>query len=159
MSAHASLLLLITVCVSMQEGSGHPLSERPKSSDLAPPHRVRTKRCACNNQLDSECHYFCHLDIIWVNTPSKTTVYGLGSPLSRRRRAAGRCVCADSDDHTCISFCLDSSDNYSPQSAIKSSRANLLTFLRSMVRASERTRGWAFPPRKEAARAPGLDER
>uniref|UniRef100_A0A4W5JTJ3 Endothelin-like toxin domain-containing protein n=1 Tax=Hucho hucho TaxID=62062 RepID=A0A4W5JTJ3_9TELE len=73
-------------------GFGLPLSERPKSSDLAPPHRVRTKRCACNNQLDSECHYFCHLDIIWVNTPSKTTVYGLGSPLSRRRRSAGRCV-------------------------------------------------------------------
>uniref|UniRef100_A0A8C7NDZ7 Endothelin-like toxin domain-containing protein n=1 Tax=Oncorhynchus mykiss TaxID=8022 RepID=A0A8C7NDZ7_ONCMY len=83
--------------------------QRPKSSDLAPPHRVRTKRCACNNQLDSECHYFCHLDIIWVNTPSKTTVYGLGSPLSRRRRSAGRCVCADSDDHTCTSFCQDSS--------------------------------------------------
>ncbi|XP_029536152.1 endothelin-2-like [Oncorhynchus nerka] len=137
MSAHTSLLLLITVCVSMQEGFGLPLSERPKSSDLAPPHRVRTKRCACNNQLDSECHYFCHLDIIWVNTPSKTTVYGLGSPLSRRRRSAGRCVCADSDDHTCTSFCQD----------------------RSMVRASERARGWAFPPRKEAARAPGHNER
>uniref|UniRef100_A0A674E3H6 Endothelin-like toxin domain-containing protein n=1 Tax=Salmo trutta TaxID=8032 RepID=A0A674E3H6_SALTR len=76
--------------------------------ELAPPHRVRTKRCACNNQLDSECHYFCHLDIIWVNTPSKTTVYGLGSPLSRRRRSAGRCVCADSDDHTCTSFCVPS---------------------------------------------------
>uniref|UniRef100_A0AAZ3SNM6 Endothelin-like toxin domain-containing protein n=1 Tax=Oncorhynchus tshawytscha TaxID=74940 RepID=A0AAZ3SNM6_ONCTS len=88
-------------------GFGLPLSERPKSSDLAPPHRVRIKRCACNNQLDSECHYFCHLDIIWVNTPSKTTVYGLGSPLSRRRRSAGRCVCADSDDHTCTSFCQD----------------------------------------------------
>uniref|UniRef100_A0A8C7D7G9 Endothelin-2-like n=1 Tax=Oncorhynchus kisutch TaxID=8019 RepID=A0A8C7D7G9_ONCKI len=72
---------------------------------------LRTKRCACNNQLDSECHYFCHLDIIWVNTPSKTTVYGLGSPLSRRRRSAGRCVCADSDDHTCTSFCQDSTQN------------------------------------------------
>ncbi|CAB1333706.1 unnamed protein product [Coregonus sp. 'balchen'] len=159
MSAHASLLLLITVCVSMQEGLGLPLSERPKSSDLAPPHRVRTKRCACNNQLDSECHYFCHLDIIWVNTPSKTTVYGLGSPLSRRRRSAGRCVCADSDDHTCTIMCQDSSYNSSPQSAIKSSRANLLTFFRSMVRASERARGWAFPPRKEEAGAHGLHER
>uniref|UniRef100_A0A8C8C8R0 Endothelin-like toxin domain-containing protein n=1 Tax=Oncorhynchus tshawytscha TaxID=74940 RepID=A0A8C8C8R0_ONCTS len=84
------------------------IPSQPKSSDLAPPHRVRIKRCACNNQLDSECHYFCHLDIIWVNTPSKTTVYGLGSPLSRRRRSAGRCVCADSDDHTCTSFCQDS---------------------------------------------------
>uniref|UniRef100_A0A671RW96 Endothelin-like toxin domain-containing protein n=1 Tax=Sinocyclocheilus anshuiensis TaxID=1608454 RepID=A0A671RW96_9TELE len=40
-------------------------------SDPSATHRVRSKRCSCNNQLDSECHYFCHLDIIWVNTPSK----------------------------------------------------------------------------------------
>lgn len=33
------------------------------------PQRARTKRCACSSILDSECHYFCHLDIIWVNTP------------------------------------------------------------------------------------------
>uniref|UniRef100_A0A8C7D366 Endothelin-2-like n=1 Tax=Oncorhynchus kisutch TaxID=8019 RepID=A0A8C7D366_ONCKI len=79
------------------------------------PNPVRTKRCACNNQLDSECHYFCHLDIIWVNTPSKTTVYGLGSPLSRRRRSAGRCVCADSDDHTCTKATV----LYTPDSLIK----------------------------------------
>uniref|UniRef100_A0A672GIZ2 Endothelin-like toxin domain-containing protein n=1 Tax=Salarias fasciatus TaxID=181472 RepID=A0A672GIZ2_SALFA len=72
---------------------------------LIPTHRVRTKRCACSNRLDSECHYFCHLDIIWVNTPSKTTVYGLGGALSRRRRSTDRCTCSRPDDRSCISFC------------------------------------------------------
>uniref|UniRef100_A0A665UT36 Endothelin-like toxin domain-containing protein n=1 Tax=Echeneis naucrates TaxID=173247 RepID=A0A665UT36_ECHNA len=70
-----------------------------------PTQRIRTKRCACNNFLDSECHYFCHLDIIWINTPSKTTLYGLGSILSRRRRSTGRCTCAKPDDRSCTSFC------------------------------------------------------
>ncbi|KAF3833609.1 hypothetical protein F7725_024813 [Dissostichus mawsoni] len=41
-------------------GCGLPLSE----------HHVRTKRCSCNSWDDKECIYFCHLDIIWVNTPS-----------------------------------------------------------------------------------------
>ncbi|KAF5905825.1 endothelin-2-like, partial [Clarias magur] len=71
------------------------------------PHRQRTKRCACVNQVDSECYYFCHLDIIWVNTPSKTTVYGLGSPLARRRRSTQRCFCANPADQTCNIFCIN----------------------------------------------------
>uniref|UniRef100_A0AAY4BK20 Endothelin-like toxin domain-containing protein n=1 Tax=Denticeps clupeoides TaxID=299321 RepID=A0AAY4BK20_9TELE len=66
---------------------------------------VRTKRCSCSNGLDEECYYFCHLDIIWVNTPGKTTPYGLGSPLSRRRRSAGRCACSSPEDRTCLGFC------------------------------------------------------
>uniref|UniRef100_A0A3B3SUT9 Endothelin 2 n=1 Tax=Paramormyrops kingsleyae TaxID=1676925 RepID=A0A3B3SUT9_9TELE len=69
------------------------------------PHRVRAKRCSCSNWLDMECIYFCHLDIIWVNTPSKTIPYGMGSPLSRRRRSAGRCECVDSADQACAAFC------------------------------------------------------
>lgn len=40
-----------------------------EAADVLPPHRLRTKRCACSSLMDSECHYFCHLDIIWVNTP------------------------------------------------------------------------------------------
>uniref|UniRef100_A0A3B4UHK8 Endothelin-like toxin domain-containing protein n=1 Tax=Seriola dumerili TaxID=41447 RepID=A0A3B4UHK8_SERDU len=69
---------------------------------------MRTKRCACSSLLDSECHYFCHLDIIWINTPSKTTVYGLGSILARRRRSTGRCTCAKADDQSCTNFCQHS---------------------------------------------------
>uniref|UniRef100_A0A672K2Y0 Endothelin-like toxin domain-containing protein n=1 Tax=Sinocyclocheilus grahami TaxID=75366 RepID=A0A672K2Y0_SINGR len=83
----------------------HIVSAGTDPSDSSATHRVRSKRCSCNNQLDSECHYFCHLDIIWVNTPSKTTVYGLGSPLARRRRSTGRCFCASPADRTCNVFC------------------------------------------------------
>ncbi|KAL6109010.1 uncharacterized protein ACO6RY_12231 [Pungitius sinensis] len=107
MSTHASVLLLITLWASVEEGLGLPVM-RPLAvevGDGVPTPRVRTKRCACSSLLDSECHYFCHLDIIWVNTPSKTTVYGLGSALSRRRRSVGRCTCANLDDHRCILFC------------------------------------------------------
>uniref|UniRef100_A0A3B3HCG4 Endothelin-like toxin domain-containing protein n=1 Tax=Oryzias latipes TaxID=8090 RepID=A0A3B3HCG4_ORYLA len=74
-------------------------------SALAPSHHVRTRRCACNIEDDYECHYFCHLDVIWVNTPSKTTIYGLGGALLRRRRSTGRCTCADMGDKACSTFC------------------------------------------------------
>uniref|UniRef100_A0A3Q4G0B6 Endothelin-like toxin domain-containing protein n=1 Tax=Neolamprologus brichardi TaxID=32507 RepID=A0A3Q4G0B6_NEOBR len=90
-SCYTSLASLIYLHVEVQE--------------RVPTHRLRTKRCACSNPLDSECHYFCHLDIIWINTPSKTTVYGLGGAFSRRRRSTGRCTCANRDDQPCAKFC------------------------------------------------------
>nr|XP_057940883.1 endothelin-2 isoform X2 [Doryrhamphus excisus] len=82
-------------------------TQEAHSSDDVPLPRMRSKRCACSSVLDSECHYFCHLDIIWVNTASKTTIYGLGGTLSRRRRrrSAGRCTCENVDDLTCAGFC------------------------------------------------------
>uniref|UniRef100_A0A3Q0QT11 Endothelin-like toxin domain-containing protein n=1 Tax=Amphilophus citrinellus TaxID=61819 RepID=A0A3Q0QT11_AMPCI len=76
-----------------------------EAQENPPTHQVRGKRCACANLLDSECHYFCHLDIIWVNTPSKTTVYGLGGAFSRHRRSTGRCTCANLNDRFCTKFC------------------------------------------------------
>ncbi|XP_056154390.1 endothelin-2 [Lampris incognitus] len=107
------LVICLIPCVLLQEGFGLPLSEQ---SDLpaagqpsARPRHVRTKRCSCNSWLDKECIYFCHLDIIWVNTPSKVLPYGLGSPLSRRRRSASRCECSSPDDTKCSSFCHNSS--------------------------------------------------
>ncbi|NXR74404.1 EDN2 protein, partial [Pycnonotus jocosus] len=78
---------------------GHP---PPESHLAAPP---RSKRCSCNSWLDKECIYFCHLDIIWVNTPGHTAPYGLGSPPRRRKRSAGRCQCWHSRDSTCATFC------------------------------------------------------
>uniref|UniRef100_A0A3P9NRW3 Endothelin-like toxin domain-containing protein n=1 Tax=Poecilia reticulata TaxID=8081 RepID=A0A3P9NRW3_POERE len=77
-------------------GLGLPVVKQaePEAVEGVRTHRVRTKRCSCSELLDTECHYFCHLDIIWVNTPSKTTVYGLGGGLQRRKRSAGRCTCA-----------------------------------------------------------------
>uniref|UniRef100_A0A8C5EN11 Endothelin-like toxin domain-containing protein n=1 Tax=Gouania willdenowi TaxID=441366 RepID=A0A8C5EN11_GOUWI len=85
-----------------------------EASENIQTHRVRTKRCACSNRLDSECHYFCHLDIIWINTPSKTTVYGLGVASARHRRSTDRCTCASPDDQRCTSFCQLRSLHVSP---------------------------------------------
>ncbi|NWZ24096.1 EDN2 protein, partial [Asarcornis scutulata] len=66
---------------------------------------LRTKRCSCNSWLDKECIYFCHLDIIWVNTPGHTAPYGLGSPPRRRKRSLSRCECSHSRDSICTNFC------------------------------------------------------
>ncbi|XP_015987172.2 endothelin-3 [Rousettus aegyptiacus] len=84
------------------------------------PARRRARRCTCFTYKDKECVYYCHLDIIWINTPERTVPYGLsnhgGRP--RARRAAGpgpqrpqppdwapRCACADSSDRACVRFC------------------------------------------------------
>ncbi len=34
-----------------------------------PEARRRVKRCTCYTYKDKECVYYCHLDIIWINTP------------------------------------------------------------------------------------------
>ncbi|XP_071381585.1 endothelin-2 [Centroberyx affinis] len=161
MSSHTSFLLLISLWASMQDGLGLPLMKQleTEASDLVPTHRVRTKRCACSNQLDSECHYFCHLDIIWVNTPSKTTVYGLGSALSRRRRAAGRCVCANPDDQACASFCLYSHEIPSPKSVMRRLRPNMLSILRAVASMSQRAQDAAHSAPEEAPEAWGENAR
>ncbi|XP_028936289.1 endothelin-2 [Ornithorhynchus anatinus] len=66
---------------------------------------VRTRRCSCHSFLDKECVYFCHLDIIWVNTPGLIPPYGLGKRPTRNRRSPDRCACAASRDRTCNTFC------------------------------------------------------
>ncbi|XP_037652005.1 endothelin-2 [Sebastes umbrosus] len=106
-------LTLFIICMALQEGCGLPLSDRAEPPAQTPhPHHVRTKRCSCNSWDDKECIYFCHLDIIWVNTPSKLLPYGLGSPLSRRRRrSAERCECLNTADKTCSGFCHKSLEN------------------------------------------------
>ncbi|XP_069393399.1 endothelin-2 [Paralichthys olivaceus] len=130
MSAHTSVLLFISLWASMQDGLSLPVNKQLKeeAADWIPTQRLRTRRCACSSLLDSECHYFCHLDIIWVNTPSKTTVYGLGSALSRRRRSTGRCSCAKPDDQSCTNFC-----SHSPE--IKSEKRRLLSNTLRILRA------------------------
>ncbi|KFO33799.1 endothelin-1 isoform X2 [Fukomys damarensis] len=76
----------------------------------------RSKRCSCSSLMDKECVYFCHLDIIWVNTPEHVVPYGLGSP-SRSKRSLkelfptkavehrNRCQCANPKDKKCWNFC------------------------------------------------------
>ncbi|KAJ1068372.1 hypothetical protein K5549_004070 [Capra hircus] len=76
----------------------------------------RSKRCSCSSLMDKECVYFCHLDIIWVNTPEHIVPYGLGSP-SRSKRSLKdffptkatvhrkRCQCTSQTDKKCQNFC------------------------------------------------------
>ncbi|XP_061574284.1 endothelin-2 [Cololabis saira] len=125
MSNHSSLLLLITLWASVQDGLSFPVTDQAKveAGDTVPLHHVRSKRCACSNVLDSECHYFCHLDIIWVNSPGKTIVYGLGN--ARRRRSTDRCTCANLKDQTCTNFCDFKPDTKST----KSHQLNLVSIL------------------------------
>ncbi|KAM9339796.1 endothelin-2 [Symphorus nematophorus] len=132
-------MTLFIICMALHEGCGLPLSERSELPAQAPhPHRVRTKRCSCSNWEDKECIYFCHLDIIWVNTPSKLLPYGLGSPLSRRRRSADRCECHNPADKTCSGFCHTSSEN--PRTEVSDSASTnsnkLLASLRFVVKSN-----------------------
>ncbi|XP_034400324.1 endothelin-1-like [Cyclopterus lumpus] len=63
--------------------------------------------------MDNECVYFCHLDIIWVNTPERVVAYGLGNaPRTRRAvsdsmatRTEPRCQCLRPNDAACRHFC------------------------------------------------------
>ncbi|XP_061908213.1 endothelin-3b [Entelurus aequoreus] len=94
--------------------------------------KSRSKRCTCYSYKDKECIYYCHLDIIWINTPERTVPYGMSSyqGAQRLRRAvvghqrereqthSQRCVCASFDaDPECHKFCQPSS----PQSGLNRS--------------------------------------
>ncbi|XP_040009104.1 endothelin-3b [Xiphias gladius] len=85
--------------------------------------KSRPKRCTCYTYKDKECVYYCHLDIIWINTPERTVPYGMSSyrgPQRIRRAVVGqptdpeeaktqRCICAVLDtDPECHVFCLSS---------------------------------------------------
>ncbi|XP_078423276.1 endothelin-2 [Cetorhinus maximus] len=96
------LFAVATALILLENGCGFRLSG---SSEANIQHLRREKRCSCNNLRDKECIYFCHKDIIWVNTPGKTTPYGLGSPATRRKRSTPRCECANSKDRICSHFC------------------------------------------------------
>nr|XP_046155562.1 endothelin-1-like [Oncorhynchus gorbuscha] len=65
----------------------------------------REKRCSCENLKDKECVYFCHIGIVWVNTPGQIVPYGVGSFPVRLRREVGRCFCAERNDLECRHFC------------------------------------------------------
>uniref|UniRef100_A0AAX7UF21 Endothelin-3 n=1 Tax=Astatotilapia calliptera TaxID=8154 RepID=A0AAX7UF21_ASTCA len=79
---------------------------------------TRSKRCTCYTYKDKECVYYCHLDIIWINTPEHTVPFGMSSyqgslRLRRSTRTervrigveAQRCACSQYSDVDCISFC------------------------------------------------------
>ncbi|XP_005993639.1 endothelin-3 [Latimeria chalumnae] len=78
-------------------------------------HHKRAKRCTCYTYKDKECVYYCHLDIIWINTPERTVPYGLSNNRGRRsvrkfHRTSHsmppvRCSCTNKEDKQCLSFC------------------------------------------------------
>lgn len=79
--------------------------------------RRRARRCTCYTYKDKECVYYCHLDIIWINTPERTVPYGLsnyrGSFRGKRStvqiqsafQSSFRCSCLDAHDKQCMQFC------------------------------------------------------
>nr|XP_034976987.1 endothelin-2 [Zootoca vivipara] len=95
--------LAITLCVLLEEGLGLPPAEPHLAAGSG--RHLRTKRCSCLNWMDKECIYFCHLDIIWINTPGHSTPYGLGNTQRRRKRSLCRCECSHSKDSVCATFC------------------------------------------------------
>ncbi|XP_077434286.1 endothelin-3b [Vanacampus margaritifer] len=103
-----------------------------KNSDAAEP-KSRSKRCTCYSYKDKECIYYCHLDIIWINTPERTVPYGMSSYQGAqriRRAVAGRsseheqrdnqrCMCASLDeDLACHHFCQSSSLQTGPKPSL-----------------------------------------
>ena len=52
----------LTSVPSPSEGTPCPACEPPRP-------KKRAKRCTCYTYKDKECVYYCHLDIIWINTP------------------------------------------------------------------------------------------
>uniref|UniRef100_A0A8D0BGL8 Endothelin-1 n=1 Tax=Salvator merianae TaxID=96440 RepID=A0A8D0BGL8_SALMN len=113
------ILLLVAIWHGAQRTDAEPsalLERADKRPSSAPWPPRRSKRCSCSSLMDKECVYFCHLDIIWINTPERTVPYGLGSP-SRTKRSLdslpsgrlqgslSRCVCANLQDQKCVNFC------------------------------------------------------
>ncbi|XP_030578083.1 endothelin-1 [Archocentrus centrarchus] len=92
-------LMLIQQCEARSVASSS-VEEDPLVQLTA--HR-REKRCSCENQKDKECIFFCHIGIVWVNTPSQLVPYGFGSV--RLRRDVSRCRCMESKDAECLKFC------------------------------------------------------
>ncbi|XP_059508628.1 endothelin-1-like isoform X1 [Stegostoma tigrinum] len=78
--------------------------------------RARVKRCTCYSYKDKECVYYCHLDVIWMNTPERIVPYGLTN-VQRHKRSdkvetsvslmvpRARCICTVETDWQCSQFC------------------------------------------------------
>ncbi|XP_077126011.1 endothelin-1 [Ranitomeya variabilis] len=123
-------LLLALLQGTCGAGSGRTFSSSEDSSlaeataahqsSGAPLRPRRFKRCSCSSLMDKECVYFCHLDIIWINTPEKTVPYGLGGPRLKRSlqdtkaeevmESSSRCICAKREDKKCLDFCQSAAD-------------------------------------------------
>ncbi|XP_031442055.1 endothelin-1-like isoform X2 [Clupea harengus] len=103
----------ITLVFSLFSAASVSTAEVMVAGTSSPVHHIRSKRCSCATFLDKECVYFCHLDIIWVNTPERTVSYGLGNVERKKRslrelsdsKQKSRCKCKDEKDIKCTTFC------------------------------------------------------
>uniref|UniRef100_A0A8C0ZYT2 Endothelin-3 n=1 Tax=Castor canadensis TaxID=51338 RepID=A0A8C0ZYT2_CASCN len=117
------LLFGLTVTSAAAVQSPHPESA---GEGKAGPALHRARRCTCFTYKDKECVYYCHLDIIWINTPEQTVPYGLSNYRGsfRGKRSSGpflgssqplsqtplRCACVGTDDKACVRFCMQTLD-------------------------------------------------
>ncbi|KAF4021926.1 hypothetical protein G4228_013297 [Cervus hanglu yarkandensis] len=69
-----ALALLVALHEGKSQAATTPTPEQPAPLPRARGSHLRTRRCSCSSWLDKECVYFCHLDIIWVNTPGTEAV-------------------------------------------------------------------------------------
>uniref|UniRef100_A0A8C5L671 Endothelin-3 n=1 Tax=Jaculus jaculus TaxID=51337 RepID=A0A8C5L671_JACJA len=122
-----------TAALAMEQGpqpGSAGQKQRPGRSGEQPaqggPAHHRAKRCTCFTYKDKECVYYCHLDIIWINTPEQTVPYGLSNYRGslRGKRSLGtfpgrsqpsprtrlRCACVGADDKACVLFCTRALD-------------------------------------------------
>ncbi|XP_052391872.1 endothelin-1 [Carassius gibelio] len=99
-----SFLFFISVVVIILEQQGSHAIRSP-SLKATPQIHHRERRCSCENLKDKECVYFCHIGIVWVDTPSQVIPYGVGSLQMRVRRDVVRCHCTDKRDKKCLQFC------------------------------------------------------
>ncbi|XP_076968775.1 endothelin-3 isoform X2 [Tamandua tetradactyla] len=104
---------------SLGQGQEQAPSQSGEQTAEEGPARHRARRCTCFTYKDKECVYYCHLDIIWINTPERTVPYGLSNyrGSSRSKRSMGptkqrhlRCSCVERDDKACMHFCAGTSD-------------------------------------------------
>ncbi|KAM4724676.1 endothelin-1 [Anableps anableps] len=107
-------VLPVALCAALAAPAAETRSA--PAAAAGPQRHVRNKRCSCATFLDKECVYFCHLDIIWVNTPERVVSYGLGNAPRAKRDVsdsmattrAPRCRCLRGNDSSCVNFCLRS---------------------------------------------------
>ncbi|KAG5264696.1 hypothetical protein AALO_G00257020 [Alosa alosa] len=113
-------VIFILALVILHSAASLSIGEVTVAGTSSPARHIRSKRCSCATFLDKECVYFCHLDIIWVNTPERTVSYGLGNVQRKKRSLRDfsdsaqktRCQCNDEKDTACMTFCDTTQNRY-----------------------------------------------
>ncbi|KAL7984497.1 hypothetical protein Chor_003067 [Crotalus horridus] len=103
----------VTLFFLPSSGAAVDATKQPASAP-SPPRRV--KRCSCYSLMDKECVYFCHLDIIWINTPERSLK---DLTLETLQPSDSRCHCASLKDKKCMNFCQAGTEHRSQSTTEK----------------------------------------